>query len=166
MPSIDPRLSQIPRELLQGSFDVRIYFEELERFLHDVWQNLDAGDAIPSADIRETYAWSVKRQTERINTSFYPASASAASSRYVNVSTSSNYTTTGFEKIIVVTGAVTVTLNSSPIDGEQVSIKRATTAGNVIVSGTIDGASSYTMAENYECVDLIYIASSNEWLIV
>ena len=164
MPSIDPRLSQIPRELLQGSFDVRIYFEELERFLHDVWQNLDAGEAIPNADIRETYAWTSTRQSDTPGASFYPVGRSSKQS--INVSTSSDYTATGFEKIIVATGAVTVTLNESPVDGEQVSIKRATSAGNVIVSGTIDGVSGYTMAENYECIDLIYIASSNEWLIV
>jgi hypothetical protein len=46
MPSIDPRVDQIPKEL-QDSFEKRVYFEELERFLHDVWQNLEAGAAIP-----------------------------------------------------------------------------------------------------------------------
>lgn len=47
MASIDPRVVQIPREL-QETFDKRVYFEELERFLHDVWQNLQGGSAIPS----------------------------------------------------------------------------------------------------------------------
>jgi hypothetical protein len=46
MPSIDPRVDQIPKEL-QDSFEKRVYFEELERFLHAVWQNLEAGTAIP-----------------------------------------------------------------------------------------------------------------------
>ena len=47
MPSIDPRLDQIPKEL-QDTFDKRIYFEELERFLFQVWDNLNAGTSIPS----------------------------------------------------------------------------------------------------------------------
>ena len=47
MARIDPRLDQIPREL-QDTFDKRVYFEELERFLHDVWQNLQGGSAIPT----------------------------------------------------------------------------------------------------------------------
>lgn len=47
MSNIDPRVDQIPKEL-QDTFDKRVYFEELERFLHDVWQNLQGGSAIPS----------------------------------------------------------------------------------------------------------------------
>lgn len=47
MPNIDPRVDQIPIEL-QDTFDKRVYFEELERFLHDVWQNLQGGTAIPA----------------------------------------------------------------------------------------------------------------------
>lgn len=47
MPSIDPRLDQIPAEL-QDTFDKRIYFEELERFLFQVWDNLEGGTAIPA----------------------------------------------------------------------------------------------------------------------
>lgn len=46
MSNIDPRVDQIPKEL-QDTFDKRVYFEELERFLHDVWQNLQGGSAIP-----------------------------------------------------------------------------------------------------------------------
>lgn len=47
MASIDPRVDQIPAEL-QDTFDKRIYFEELERFLHDVWQNLGGGSTLPT----------------------------------------------------------------------------------------------------------------------
>lgn len=47
MGSIDPRVDQIPRDL-QDTFEKRVYFENLERFLHDVWQNLQGGTAIPS----------------------------------------------------------------------------------------------------------------------
>lgn len=47
MTNIDPRLVQIPKEL-QDTFDKRVYFEELERFLHDVFENLKGGAAIPA----------------------------------------------------------------------------------------------------------------------
>ena len=47
MPAIDPRLDQIPIDL-QDTKSKRVYFEELERFLFQVWDNLDAGTAIPA----------------------------------------------------------------------------------------------------------------------
>lgn len=101
-----------------------------------------------------------------VSTAYKVVSHAVVDSNRFNVSVAADYTATGYESVLIVTGAATITLNPTPDDGEQVSIKRATTAGNVVVSGTIDGASQYTIAENYECIDLIYIVSSDEWLIV
>ncbi len=40
--TVDPRVEQIPRELLEKE-DLRNYFENLERFLHDVYVKIGAG---------------------------------------------------------------------------------------------------------------------------
>jgi predicted nucleic acid-binding Zn-ribbon protein len=64
MTAVDPRLSQIPREL-QDTFDKRVYFEELERFLHDLWIRTGGGnDAIESITEEETGA---SAETARIS---------------------------------------------------------------------------------------------------
>lgn len=42
MADVDPRLGQIP-EALQRDPLVRAYFEELERFWHDLWVKVGAG---------------------------------------------------------------------------------------------------------------------------
>lgn len=86
----------------------------------------------------------------------------------VYISTSSNYTTTGNEDVVIATAAITVTLNDSPDDGETVTVKRATTAGYVTVDGngnTIDGDTDFIMVNNYDSYTFIYIEDAGEWLI-
>jgi len=75
----------------------------------------------------------------------------------------SAYTTAG-DQILICTSAITVTLNNIPADNEQVTIKR--TNGEVIIDAgakTIDGASTYTMLVDYEGVDIVYSAATDEW---
>ena len=45
MADVDPRLQRIPKQLLEDR-NVRIYFEELERFLHDLWVRTGGGNDI------------------------------------------------------------------------------------------------------------------------
>ena len=42
MTQVDPRLEHIPKELLENQ-DSRVYFEGLERFLHDIWVRTGGG---------------------------------------------------------------------------------------------------------------------------
>jgi len=46
---VDPRIEQIPKELLDNP-NTREYFENLERFLHDVYVKLGAGSDPISAN--------------------------------------------------------------------------------------------------------------------
>lgn len=45
MAVVDPRLNRIPQELLKAR-DTRLYFEDLERFLHDLWVRTGGGNDI------------------------------------------------------------------------------------------------------------------------
>jgi hypothetical protein len=85
---------------------------------------------------------------------------------FVSVQTSDDYTTTGLESLVIATSSITVTLNAAPDDLERVSIKRATTAGTVVISGAIDGDTVYNMTQNYEGLDLIFSVDAGEWLII
>jgi len=84
------------------------------------------------------------------------------------VSTSGAYTTER-SSVIVVTDAVTITLNASPSDQEYVTVKRVTTAGNVTIDGNgknIDGGATYSMVSNYDSYTFRYFDSPGEWLII
>ena len=82
------------------------------------------------------------------------------------ITTNADYTTTGLERLVIAESDITITLNHLPDDLEVVSIKRASTDGAVIVSGAIDGDTEYNMTQNYESIELIFSASSDEWLII
>ena len=45
MAVVDPRLQRIPNQLTKER-DVRLYFEDLERFLHDLWVRTGGGNDI------------------------------------------------------------------------------------------------------------------------
>lgn len=88
---------------------------------------------------------------------------------FTNFQSTSTALTTSGNQVIVVTGAVTITLNATPDDGETVKIKRATTAGTVTVDGNgknIDDAATYSILENYEGIQVIYSVLDDQWFIV
>jgi len=77
--------------------------------------------------------------------------------------------TTSGNTIIIATAAITVTLSAAPSNLEEVTVKRATTAGNVVVDGgakNIDGDETFTMLVNYDAYTFIYSTSAGEWLII
>ena len=81
-------------------------------------------------------------------------------------STSSNFTTYD-NCIVIATSNITVTLNANPKDQEKVTVKRATTTGEVTISSSnIDGATTYVLLMNYEAAQCVYSMADNEWFIV
>jgi 5-deoxy-D-glucuronate isomerase len=83
-------------------------------------------------------------------------------------SVSSDFTTTR-STYVVATSSITVTLNASPADQEEVIVKRVTAAGNVTVSGNgnnIDGSSSSTLSANYDSITVRYFDSEGQWLTI
>lgn len=85
-----------------------------------------------------------------------------------NVATST-YAVAQTDAIIIATTNATITLPfATAYTGVQFTIKRNTTAGNVVIntvsSQTIDGALSYTLAANYKYVTLT--SDGSNWLII
>lgn len=160
MASVDPFIQPIPAKFQQDP-ELRAYFEYLHKHLFQAWVRTGGGDdAVLNQSTRELYPWDVANDRESFDIYF------DNSKTLITKTVSSAYTTTGSESLLIVTGATTITLNANPKDQEAVSVKRATTAGFVTVSGQIDGASNYTMTQNYQCIDLIYSVEAGEWLIV
>lgn len=168
MTVVDPRLAQIPREL-QDTFDKRVYFEELERFLHDLWIRTGGGnDDIADESIKELYPWIPSKPEEQVSEmNMFPRPADPAKFGVLEVvSTSADYTTTGNQIIICTnTSDITITLNATPEDTEQVHIVRQN-AGGVTISGTINGQSSLVIGQRYSSPHLIYTIDGGEWSII
>lgn len=83
-------------------------------------------------------------------------------------SQSSDFTTERSTRVVA-TAAITITLNATPADQETVTVKRATSAGSVVVDGngnTIDGSSNFTLLNNYDSYTFVYFENSSEWLII
>lgn len=81
------------------------------------------------------------------------------------VEVTANHTTKNSEVVICNnSAAITVTLNPSPNDGEQVSIKRRD--ASVTVSGAIDGGTILAIGMKYDAPTLLYTTSAGEWSII
>ncbi len=57
---VDPRVYPVPKELLNNP-KLRAYFEDLERFLHDLWVRSGAGE-----DLTATASTFIKRGIEPV----------------------------------------------------------------------------------------------------
>ena len=85
---------------------------------------------------------------------------------------SGDYTTTGevrHETVIcdaTTGGTQTITLHSPPADGDLVTVKRVGTEGVTVAtagSENIDGASTDSIASQYDSHNFLYIADKTEW---
>ena len=82
------------------------------------------------------------------------------------ISVSGNFTTTGDQIIICTnTSSITITLNATPKDKEEVHIIRQNT-GAVTVSGAINGDTSLTIGNRYSSPHLVFTLAANEWSII
>ncbi len=82
------------------------------------------------------------------------------------VGITADYTTTGDQVVICSnTDFITVTLNATPDDAEQVHIKRQG-VGLVKVSGAIDGDTSKNIVLRYDAPHLVFTLEAGEWSII
>ena len=165
MTQVDPFVYPIPKRF-QDDPEVRAYFEYFSRWAHDMWLRTGgSSDNISDGDTAELFPWQLSNPDEDCRNIQFNAT-----SKYERpfFSVSANHTCYGPEDIEA-TSNITITLNQEPEDNEIITVKRNTTAGNVIVDGgtiNIDGATTYTMALNYESVHFRYSATSGIYLIV
>jgi hypothetical protein len=163
MANVDPFIIQWPQKWVRDP-EIGPVVTYLNRFLHDLYLRTGGGnDAIAAQSIRESYAWLLGDRSSVESTQY---SVTVSSTKENVLSTATSVTLTGYESLVIVTAAATITLNPRPAEHETVTIKRAG-AGTVVLSSSlnIDGAATYNMVMNYEAVDLVYSLQSG-WLIV
>lgn len=165
---VDPFIQPIPEQFRRDR-ELRSYFEYLHRVIHDLRLRTGGGDdQVSNLGIRELYPYSPREEDDGV-------SSVSLFSRPLNpdilgkfevVSTSTDYTTKGNEIIICTnTTDITITLNSTPEDTEQVHVVRQNTGG-VTISGTINGDSTLQIGQRYSSPHLVYTIDGGEWSII
>jgi hypothetical protein len=126
------------------------------RFKHDLWQDISG----PSSDITEINEKISQNESFGL---YLNALIDSLKDRTAYYSVSSTHTTSGNE-FVRVTASTTVTLNSTPIDLEEVWVQ-PNGFFQVTISGTINGESSVIVNGAYDTVHLKYLADAGEWVI-
>lgn len=170
---VDPFVIPIPRKLLDDK-ESRIYFEYLNRFLHDLWTRTGGGnDEVAESQIGELYepGIQVSNADELIEDlevdfeifsrqDFDPSSASLEI-----VVVTGDYTTTGNQAVVVNSASpVTITANPSPDTGEFFHVIRyGKGVVKVQASNLINGKPSKTIIRQYTAPKHLYIAELDTW---
>lgn len=88
----------------------------------------------------------------------------AAATRTIHV-VSVDHTTTEAE-LVICQAALSVTLNPSPADKELVTVKREDFSGELLIVGTIDNATNFNLHYAGDSIDLFYVESESNWVII
>ena len=164
MADVDPRLQQIPKEL-QQDFNVRVYFEELERFLHDLWVRTGGGtDTVESAAIEEKYPWPTAQLASEVKEFQYPLILPSAEQVFKAVTVTGIYTAMPYDFINAKTRAQ-ITFPAYP-EENSVIIVRNGDGSKIKFDGNgrnINGSSSGVLRQESTAIEFYYFIESNEW---
>lgn len=163
-----PPQHNIPKKILNDK-ELRDYFIYQQEYLFKLWLRTGGGDdSISSIENGELYEPGIQTSdSEELETELDPFETLPGGLFPVEViSVADSYTTTG-DQILICTNAsdITVTLNATPDDGEQVHIKKAGD-GMVTVSGTVDGQATTDIIFKYDSPHLVYTLEAGEWSII
>lgn len=164
MADVDPRLQQIPKEL-QQDFNVRVYFEELERFLHDLWARTGGGtDIVESAAIEEKYPWPTAQLASEAKEFQYPLILSNAEQVFNAVTVTGSYTAMPYDFINAKSNAQ-ITFPAYPEENSVIIIRNGD-GSKITLSGNgrnINGSAAGVLRRESTSIEFYYFIESNEW---
>ncbi|MEE8289575.1 MAG: hypothetical protein V3R25_09200 [Nitrosomonadaceae bacterium] len=187
MAKVDPYVQRIPRKFLEDP-ELRPWFEYLNRFLHDLWQRSGGGDdAIDALEVGELYEPGIQtnnsdelideletsqemalildlnERVEELENDVHIIPATEFTREIVVLGAAVTvFTSTGTQTIICNnTGTLTLTLNLTPDDGEDLNIKRRDAAVSVV--GSIDGADPTAILSQFDNMHAVFTLGAAEW---
>jgi len=158
-----PPQSRLPEKLLSDD-ELRNYFTTLQEDMYRLWLRSGGGkdqvsDIVIDLDQINDRLDLIESRLDLVEARVTYLEGSIVVTA-VNVTASGNTT-------IICTDALTVTLNTNPLDKDLVKVKQ--TNGNVTIDGNgnnIDGDSSVIMRRNFTGLDLVFSSSADAWFIV
>ena len=164
MTIVDPRLEHIPSRFLEKP-DSRIYFEGLERFLHDLWVRTGGGnDAIEAADIAEKFPWPISESYSEAREFTFPALLPEVK-EFRAVTVTQNYTANDHDFINANQNAQ-ITFPQYPAEN-SVIIVRNDDNSSIKLNGNgknINGSLTGVIARKTTCIEFYYFIDSDEWV--
>lgn len=162
-----PRYIQYFEDLSRG---IEVTSEELEVDEEQIQENTDNIATNTAAIASNSSAISTNSTNIATNTANIATNTAdiAENDRRIGFHTviNSNYTTTGVERIIC-NGALTVSLDSTPLNDDRVYIKSLTNPITIDGNGkTIDGETSFTVDVPYTCLLVVYSVDLDAWFIL
>ena len=163
MTVVDPQLNQIPRKLLDDP-DLRDYFENLERYRHDMWQRTGGPtDEIEASDVRESYPWPTTQLAEETQ-SFVYLTPQPILNAFNAVTVTSNYTMVSFDFVNAKSGA-SITLPKYPNENGVIIIRNGDgTKIKFLGNGKkINGSTTGSINREGTAITMQYFIDSDEW---
>ena len=165
-----PPQSRLPDKLLADD-ELRSYFTVQQEDMYRLWLRSGGGTDQVSEIVLDVDAISARLDAIELRLDSIEAELIVLAARiaYLEgsiVVTDVNVTASGNTTIICV-DALTVTMNSTPLDKDLVKVK--TTNGNVTIDGNgknIDADSSVIIRRNFTGLDMVYSSVLNAWSIV
>ncbi len=164
MADVDPRLQQIPKEL-QQDFNVRVYFEELERFLHDLWVRTGGGtDTVESAAIEEKYPWPTAQLASEVKEFQYPLILPSAEQVFKAVTVTGIYTAMPYDFINAKTRAQ-ITFPAYPEENSVIIVRNGDNSSIKLIGNgkNINGSSTGVLQKQGTSIEFYYFIASDEW---
>ncbi len=158
-----PPQSRLPAKLTEDD-ELRFYFTALQEDMYRLWLRSGGGtDQVSEIgiDIEE-----IKLRLDAIEAELIVLAERIAYLEGTIVVTAVNVTATG-NTTIICTDALTVSLNSAPLDKDLVKVKARN--GNVTINGNgknIDADSSVIIRRNFTGLDMVYSSVLDAWSIV
>ncbi len=144
------------------------YFRQINQILFQLWTRTGGEtDAVSATEVVDLYS-SSQPVTEDALEVLYPMVNAGLVPQTSVIAASAAFTTTGTQVVICTnTAAMTIKLNATPDDGEEVEIKRQNAAVTIDGNGqTVDGATSVVILAQYDSPHLVYTVAANEWSII
>jgi hypothetical protein len=148
---VDPFLIPIPAKLLADR-ETRNYFEYMNRFLHDLWQRTGGGsDTVDDNQLSEVFG-SEQLEIKKVG--------------IIELASGDTTITTTSDELVVCNNTAdgTVTLNTTPKDGEDCIVSRR--SGKITVNGAINGDTSMNIAIRYSSMHFKYSIAAGEWAVI
>lgn len=133
-----------------------LFYEFLEDLISSI-SNIEVSDTLTEFLLLSDSSAEIDNLRQKVNKNLYSLESIAAGE--------TAFTATGNHVVLCNnTATATITLDTTPFDGQQLIVKRR--AGEVQFSGTVDGRTDYAVGPQYNCLHLIYADSTGEWSVI
>ena len=153
-----PPQIRLPKAFQQDN-EIQTYFRHIDRVMLQLWKRTGGAD-----DLIDEAAQNITSSSSRVSRNAAKIDA-LEFIRFTVVSVTQDYTAKPFEIVICYnTIPITITLEPNAVSDDQIHVKRKSSASQVTVSGSVDGATSRVM--NIKNWSELYVFDGLEWAVI